>query len=212
MLFKIYLALTILTALYAVYAVISYRQKKAMIKKNAVTVGTVRKAHKSKTGLKFEMDKEVFKVLADYEIDGKSYSKSFLISAVEGDYYEGQSIELIYDEKRPSRAVPTNYDTTGELEKSILILKIFPIVLVLMVFIFTLPETLHMDKEAKRIHRIITNAVFGLFFGAYLCYYKMSGSYKKDLEKNPKAAKSSVASTSLLLLNCIFKVVMELFF
>lgn len=211
MLFYIYLALDAVFAAFGGYFLFRYTKRKKLLDHDTFTTGIITVVKKSKTSFKAVEGKDIYSLSAEYTVDGRTYTTTIGVNANEGDFPEGQTIEIIYDMKKPSNAVPRIYADSSEINKMSLLVGLLPFIFMTIGVVLAAPHLLSMSRENERIYNIISRTALAVLTGAYLIRYLRSETYKKELQKNSKSAKSSIASAAFIITDCIFKVLTELF-
>ena len=74
-----------------------------------------------------------------------------------------------------------------------------------------MPSTLHFTEEGKWIHSIVVHAVFALFSLGYIIVVPHTKMYKTEIEKNPKAKKQFFGCPLVILLDCVWELIMDIF-
>ena len=212
MLFIIYLSVTCIIGIWITYLFRRCMSRKKLLTIGTVTTGVVTKAEKTKSGVKVEKDEDIYKIKAEYAVDGKTYTTSMGYSTSKLDLDEGQAIEIVYDEKNPSKAVPKRYADCEKVSRLSIILGLVIFFLCFFVTVITMPTTLHMSKEGKSLHTIIIHAIFAVFVLLYFVIGRRTESYKKECEKDPKTMKKNNVFFAGVFIECIWQIITEIVF
>lgn len=208
----IYPGIVALCLLAALFAYIWYKNRVRLLDMDTVTTGTVVKLIEPKPNPKNPNAELMYRMWIEYTVDGRTY-KTYMHRAVsKASYQEGQEAEVIYDPDKPSRAVPKDFDGAKDYWK------VFPIVLLcfagafLLITVYSLKDILGLSDRGEKIYKIAFNFALSAGIIAGIIAFRRSDFYRREKEKDPKAAKADMLVPVTVICKLLFDAIFDLVF
>ena len=191
--FILYLCITIFSALFMVYMIHWYIQKKDISSLTSEVDGEIVKVVKRDYKDPDSGDNKTACTLkVAYSVNGRQYKTSMQTNEECGSYQEGQSVTVMYDKNDPRHSYIKDDKQPQLVWRNYMISSVILFTAFLIVFILTMPLTLDFSSAQKERFNFVVHIFFFLFAIAGLIVYPRTKEYKKKRENGISARKELV--------------------
>ena len=188
--FILYLCITIVSALFMLYMIHWYIQKKDISSLTSEADGEIVKVTKQDyKEPDSEEKKTVYTLKVAYSVSGRQYKTSMRTIEEGGSYQEGQSVTVMYDKNKPRHSYVKGDKEPQLVWRNYMIVSVILFALCVIVLIMTMPLTLGFSRTQKERFNFVMHIFFFLFAIIGLIVYPRTKEYKKKRENGISARK-----------------------
>lgn len=200
MLFIIYVSVTILTVLFAVYMFLWYRKKVKLFELTEETTGIITKMTKGSFAVSPKPKGQVYNIKVNYTIDGIDYKTNMQCEEGDPALSEGQAVTVLYDPKNPSRAIPKDFkrEHAEYYWRMLVILSVILCVVAACITVYTAPDLLRMSVKTERIYKISMKTFVVIALPVTHFLVRRTESYKAEKQRDPKGTRNAFLTAMAL--------------